>query len=1150
MACRFWVAVTLVLGAGLAEARVQLFPGVARLAGANNTVWRSDGVLHNPTAASQSVKLELIPRGSATASVSTTLQLQPGQTRTIASVHDLLGAPDGAGVLRVTGNVAAWFRSYNQGPKGTFGQDLPPLDPVGGYAAWTVMAYAFASAQSTVTDFRSNLLLVNLDGKEITFTITSGGKEKTSTVAAGANTQINNLGAFLGTPRGFGAVQVTADGRWYAVVSTVDPVTGDPTTVRGLPPVPPGERLYPGVAKLGGSNQTVWRTEATFCNPGTGPVQLRLGLIPRGSSQEAATRTVTLEAGEVLRVADFYAYLNVASGAGMLKVTGAALAWVRTFNQGATGTFGQDLAAVEEADGTPAAEPVLFPFESPADPKTGFRSNLAVLNLETRDITVTMRSGDRLGTKVVPARSYVQVDNLGAFLGTPIGTEPVWVSADGRWAATISTIDPFTGDPMTVRGDETVAPPSSYDLIEQARASRTLSDEQALLYGVYADYRDPRLPAAYRGDDRFLDESDTLDDATARWATLSTTTRNAVGPFLVPPFVSGSWWDLRRGGAGGFGVAAPPCRPWEVGCPVLADWEYKQGANVRVWYVKDNAAADASVATALVAEAEGKIWPGLAAVMQRWPLPDGSSGGSPHLDIALVDGLDVPARTRPAIWDACSKTPAYILLSRATGLSANLKSLLAHEMMHALQLGYDMKGCIDAYRWLGEPIAVWFEDHLYPTVDREHSYADDYLDAPEKPMDAFASNADQLHAYGAYLFFQYLTRIRGTSPAVIRYIWEATESGDAFKALDAGLKKGGAPLDESWPAFGVHAWNTSQPFAKYMEKDILPLRAAVQDTFPMSVAGGQGFFELAKGDEIKLPRLSTRYFAFEFPDDTSAVVGFFNGLNFSVRLQTVEEWGEAFSAQLPGATPKGAHVRALLKIGGTWKEEDWTGRRFVTFCRQKDSERLETLVVVLSNSSVDTSNDLMPQGDFSPLVWTSNFGCGAWEGSANLTYRWGQAVTETWTVTGIAFRSMGDGYADEGTPIFRSYLTSGGSYSWKISGSDQGCSYSGQTAGPLGLWPGSSLFVQPWVVTGPGHRAFISSLFQEWTNMVTITETCGSPPRSQQIPYSPANAFLGTTFDDAWKRVSRDGRSWDVDAGKTGVQGLTGSWHFTVKRTP
>ncbi|MGV8040390.1 MAG: hypothetical protein AB2L07_10015 [Thermoanaerobaculaceae bacterium] len=1139
----------LVLTAAAAESRVRLFPGVARSPGANGTVWRSDGVLHNPGPAAQTVKLELIPRGGSAVSTSTTLQLGPNETRTIPSVYDLLGAADGAAVLRVTGDVAAWFRSYNQGAKGTFGQDLPPLDPDGGNAAWTVMTFAFASPESTTTDFRSNLLLLNLDSKPVTFTINAAGKEKTTTVQAGANIQINNLGAFLGTPKGFFAANVTADGRWFAVVSTVDPVTGDPTTVRGLAPVPQGERLFPGVAKLAGANQTAWRTEATFANPGTAPGSLRLALVPRGSSQEAATRNVTLAAGEALRVADLYAYLNVASGAGMLKVTGPALAWVRTFNQGASGTFGQDLAAVGEGDGFGADTPVLFPFESPADPKTGFRSNLAILNLEDRDVTVTMRSGDRLGTRVVTARSYAQVDNLGAVLGTPIGTEPVWISADGRWAGTISTIDPFTGDPMTVRGEESFAPPSSYDLIERARASRALSEEQALLYGVYADHRDPRLPVAYRGDDRFLAETDSLPAATSRWGSLPAATRDAVGPFLVPPFVSGSWWDLRRAPSGSAWAAAPPCRPWEAGCPILADWEYKEGPNVRVWYLKSNAATDATTAQGLVNEAEQRIWPRIASVLQRWPLPDGLLGGSPHLDIALVDGLPVPARTRPADWNACKKTGAYILLSRSTGAGPKLNSLLAHELMHAAQLGYDMAACIDAYDWLREPIAVWFEDFVYPDTNREHSYADDYLDEPHVPMDAFGNESEKLHAYGAYLFFQYLTRIRGTDPSVIRHIWEATQSGDAHKALEAGLKKAGAPLDQSWPAFGVYAWNASQPFNRFKERDKLSLQAAIQDTFPMSLSGGDGFFETAKGDDIKLPRLSTRYFVFDFPDDSAAVVGFFNALEFAVKLETVDEYGDVFSPKPPGTAPKGAHVRALLKVGGTWKEEDWTGERHRSFCRMKDSEKLESLVVILSNSSVDPANDLVPQGDYSPLVWVSNFGCGPWEGSATLTYRWGNGPVETMTVNSFRLEGLGDGYYDDGgTPLFQSYVATSGAYQWNLSGSTGSCSYQGSSAGLVSLWPGSALFTHPWVVAGPARRAFVSLLFQPWALPVSVTETCKSG--SRQIQYAPGNFALGTVFDNAWKKVSNDGRTWVVDASKTGNQGLSGTWRLEVKREP
>lgn len=1140
----------LVLGATAADGRVRLFPGVARSPGANATVWRSDGVLHNPGVAAQTVTLELIPRGGAAVSASTSLVLQANQTRTIPSVYDLLGAPDGAGVLRVTGEVAAWFRSYNQGAQGTFGQDLPPLDPQRGHAARTVQAFAFASPQSTVSDFRSNLLLINLDSKPVVFTISAPGKEKTTTVPAGANSQINNLGAFLGTPKGFLAASVTADGRWYAVVSTVDPLTGDPTTVRGLAPVPQGERLFPGVAKLAGANGTAWRTEATFANPGTSPVSLRLALIPRGSSQEAATRTVALAAGEALRVADLYAYLNVASGAGMLKVTGAALAWVRTFNQGVSGTFGQDLAPVVEGEGFSADTPVLFPFESSADPKTGFRSNLVVLNLEERTITVTMRAHDRTGTRTVPAGSYAQVDNLGAFLGAPIGTEPVWVSADGRWAGTISTIDPFTGDPLTVRGEPAFAPPTSYDLIENARASRTLSEEQALLYAVYADYRDPRLPAAYRGDDRFLDETDSLPAATVRWGALAAATREAIGPFLVPPFVAGSWWDLRRAASSSAWTAAPPCRPWEAGCPILADWEFKEGPNVRVWYLKANASTDAATAQGLVNEVEQRIWPKLASVLLRWPLPDGLLGGSPHLDIALVDGLPVPARTRPADWNACKKTAAYILLGSQTPAGPKLNSLLAHELMHAAQLGYDMAACIDAYEWLREPIAVWFEDFVYPDTNREHSYADNYLDEPHVPMDAFGTEQERLHAYGAYLFFQYLTRIRGVDPSVIRHIWEATQTGDAHKALDAGLKKAGAPLDEVWPAFGVHLWNAAGPFSKFAEKDKMSLRAAIQDTFPMSLSGRDGFFETAKGEDIKLPRLSTRYFVFDFPDDSAAVVGFFNGLRFAVRTEEVEEFGNVFSAKPPGTAPKGAHVRALLKVGGVWKEENWTGERYRSFCRMKDSEKLESLVVILSNSSIDKANDLMPPGDFSPLVWVSNFGCGRWEGSASLTYRWGNGPVETMTVSNIRLDGLGDGAEEEGTPVFQSYNVTAGSYQWSLSGSDGSCSYQGSAAGQVALWPGSVLLTHPWIVAGPGHRSFVSLLFATWSLPVSVTETCGSPPQSKQIQYVLTDFVLATIFDDAWKRVSNDGKTWVVDASKTDREGLSGTWRLEAKRTP
>jgi hypothetical protein len=54
-------------------------------------------------------------------------------------------------------------------------------------------------------------------------------------VLAGAYVQLSNVGQWLGLAPGTAVLEVTADGRWSGSVSTVDPVTGDPTTVRGAP---------------------------------------------------------------------------------------------------------------------------------------------------------------------------------------------------------------------------------------------------------------------------------------------------------------------------------------------------------------------------------------------------------------------------------------------------------------------------------------------------------------------------------------------------------------------------------------------------------------------------------------------------------------------------------------------------------------------------------------------------------------------------------------------------------------------------------------------------------------------------------------------------------------------------------------------------
>lgn len=221
---------------------------------------------------------------------------------------------------------------------------------------------------------------------------------------------------------------------------------------------PPRLQELPGVASAPGSNQTVWRSSATLYNPLTAPVPVKLEIVPRDSATVAASKQITMAAGELKTIPNLYQELSAPSGAGNLRVTGDALVWVRTFNQGEEGTFGQDLVGSGEVV-FQANERVLFPIATATNLLTQFRSNLLILNLESTPIDVTMQSGNASKVISLPGRTYRQLDQVGKQqLGLPAGTSMLTVHATGTWVGYVSTVDPVTGDPTTVRGQRAPAP--------------------------------------------------------------------------------------------------------------------------------------------------------------------------------------------------------------------------------------------------------------------------------------------------------------------------------------------------------------------------------------------------------------------------------------------------------------------------------------------------------------------------------------------------------------------------------------------------------------------------------------------------------------------------------------------------------------------
>ncbi|NJO81529.1 MAG: hypothetical protein HC828_01360 [Blastochloris sp.] len=115
-----------------------------------------------------------------------------------------------------------------------------------------------------------------------------------------------------------------------------------------------------------------------------------------------------------------------------------------------------------------------------------------------------------------------------------------------------------------------------------------------------------------------------------------------LGPFLVPPYHAGSWWEQAGGSAPGASTQAlRSCDGIEDDIP-LTTWRSVESPDgkVRVWwqarYPADSAKAEE------YARVVGTIWQALATLMGREPPSDNGDmrpcrGGDDRLDISLVD---------------------------------------------------------------------------------------------------------------------------------------------------------------------------------------------------------------------------------------------------------------------------------------------------------------------------------------------------------------------------------------------------------------------------------------------------------------------------------------------------------------------------------
>jgi hypothetical protein len=407
-------------------------------------------------------------------------------------------------------------------------------------------------------------------------------------------------------------------------------------------------------------------------------------------------------------------------------------------------------------------------------------------------------------------------------------------------------------------------------------------------------------------------------------------------------------------------------------------WDYLDGttAAVRIWWRKE-IAGDKAVATFIRDEVDTVIWLQLTTLMDgQVPLPDDKypppldnrfrpdNGGSPSLDIAL---RPLPPDERGSsyelgvtrAYDTPSVSPAQVYIMLNSDLLKDkdsdkelIQAATTHELMHAICFSFPLAtGYLeDEYIWLAEATAQWAVGSVYPTNRRRHYFAKDYLENPQVPLNALTP---EFHAYGAYLFFFFLTHQYGVE--VMPAIWRAAKDHKSLAAVDhvlASMGHGG--LAEVWQDFVRYNWN-QPPLDQYQQWD-KDLTAGATSFGATELALDPGERERVFPLELTpLEGLSAQYHHFTFTGPMAR----------STR-------SISFDPQDTLGSPSMVTVN-VVTMSADGAPVDWGGTA-QTFCRDQPSQNVESLTLILGNGhagTVWTPPMLMPPAE-ARIVLTSS----------------------------------------------------------------------------------------------------------------------------------------------------------------------------------
>lgn len=483
---------------------------------------------------------------------------------------------------------------------------------------------------------------------------------------------------------------------------------------------------------------------------------------------------------------------------------------------------------------------------------------------------------------------------------------------------------------------------TSLDKIESAFAENKITLEQTVLLEIKAMFSPAALPQEYQG------AADTAPDNAwlfavihENWGTFSSSTQDALLPFVIPPSDPRSYYypDLKADEQKNildklFNVQAAHADGGPYTILPAQD-------QITVSYETSRASdkSKAELAVQAIKDSTAKFQQMLGVSARR-------------IDVFI----NTPATLNGYGESYLSQFDPNMCVMRIRNNleEKTTKATAVHELFHCFQYRLGLKYVQPDMKWLMEATATWSEDYIYHNYNTEHAYDDDLFWYTNEDFLSLKAERE----YGSYAWFYFLYQKSAFAPGSVALILKNSATKPPRQVLSSLPE-----WQEVYKEFVF--WNYNQePYKKYTDAPSWPANSYATGH---SVKPVYLVYEGDYKDDVKLDKGGAQYYFYTFGDNLKSLT---------------------FELKDYGASNGGAKsLQAIYKVGNDWYSEDWTELEKRDFCRELQGENVSAVIVMAGNSDLNAKNG-------GPLKVTAEKKCKpGWRGNIDISWRWDKQVT-------------------------------------------------------------------------------------------------------------------------------------------------------------